>query len=121
MRAETRLVIEIVKKDFLGRPDIDNGLCRVSIGVQNLHAETQCRVSVSHVRSPIFPAVALMAITAMTMEEVHQGTGQQQQVGCEPKCMLPVLAENEESDDHRERGGESVHLRFQIISVHSST
>lgn len=45
-------------------------------------------------------------MTAMPMEEVHQRTGEQQQVRSEPKCMLPVLTENEERKDHRERGCE---------------
>lgn len=51
-------------------------------------------------------AVALMAMSAMTMEEVHQRAGEQQQVWGDPKCMLPVLPQHEERDDDRERGGE---------------
>lgn len=47
-----------------------------------------------------------MAMSAMAMEEVHQRAGKQYQVGREAQGVLPVLAEQEEGGDHRERSCE---------------
>jgi hypothetical protein len=41
-------------------------------------------------------------MASMTMEKMHYGAGEKQEIGREAECVCPVLLQEKECDDHAE-------------------